>query len=162
VRLSVNARTWLTDKVNQRVRDKNFKYRVIGGKDNPYLLRWKLHERWYGGVFLHLFMRDDDPRALHDHPWLFNVSVLLSGCYVEVTKRGRETLESGAIKLRLGPSPHRIELVKDKDGKPHCVTTLFFFGPKTRNWGFLCPNGWRRWQDFTGPANSDAASKGCD
>ena len=52
---------------------------VIGGWDDPYLLRWWLipRNRWFN-VYLHLFLRSDDDRALHDHPW-FNLSFLLEG-----------------------------------------------------------------------------------
>jgi hypothetical protein len=43
---------------------------IIGGADNPYLLRWWIipRNRWCN-VYLHKILRDDDPRALHDHPW---------------------------------------------------------------------------------------------
>ena len=34
-------------------------------------------------MYLHLFLRDDDDRALHDHPW-DNASFLLTEGYVEV------------------------------------------------------------------------------
>ena len=42
-------------------------------------------------LYLHEFSRSDDDRALHDHPWLFNLSVLLSGTYVE------HTIDAGGI-----------------------------------------------------------------
>jgi hypothetical protein len=58
---------------------------VIGGHENPYLLRWWLIPRNpVFNVYLHKFLRDDDDRALHDHPWLW-CSVLLRGEYIEVT-----------------------------------------------------------------------------
>ena len=47
---------------------------VIGGSDNPYLLRWFLIPRNpVFNVYLHKFMRSDDDRALHTHPWLFKI-----------------------------------------------------------------------------------------
>lgn len=58
---------------------------VIGGHANPYLLRWWLIPRNpLFNIYLHKFLRDDDDRALHDHPW-FWCSILLRGEYVEVT-----------------------------------------------------------------------------
>lgn len=56
---------------------------IIGGTDRPYLLRWFLipRNRWFN-IYLHKFCRDDDDRALHDHPWWF-VSIMLQGSYVE-------------------------------------------------------------------------------
>jgi len=55
----------------------------IGGTQRPYLLRWYLlpRNRWMN-LYLHKFCRDDDDRALHDHPWWF-VSVMLVGTYRE-------------------------------------------------------------------------------
>lgn len=41
---------------------------VIGGANKPYLLRWYIIIRDSFRLFLHLFLRDDDDRALHDHP----------------------------------------------------------------------------------------------
>lgn len=41
----------------------------IGGNANPYLLRWWVIPRnRFFNVYLHKFLRDDDDRALHDHP----------------------------------------------------------------------------------------------
>ena len=90
---------------------------IIGGRDNPYLLRWYLtpwrrwHREgretptpwrrikgWFGFVlpsaYLHCFIRSDDDRALHDHPW-FWCSILLRGRYVEHTNR------AGGVHVRL-------------------------------------------------------------
>jgi hypothetical protein len=39
-------------------------------------------------VYLHHFLRSDDDRALHDHPWI-NLSLLLDGCYLEHCGDGR-------------------------------------------------------------------------
>jgi hypothetical protein len=52
---------------------------VIGGDERPYLLRWWVIPRnKVFNVYLHLFLRSDDDRALHDHPWA-NASMLLRG-----------------------------------------------------------------------------------
>lgn len=57
---------------------------IIGPLDNPYLWRWHLlpRNRWFN-VYLHKVLRDDDDRALHDHPY-DNISIVLKGGYVEV------------------------------------------------------------------------------
>jgi hypothetical protein len=58
----------------------------IGGKDDPYLLRWYLIPRnRFFNVYLHKIVRSDDDRALHDHPWWW-LSVMLKGRYAEVTR----------------------------------------------------------------------------
>ena len=44
---------------------------VIGGAERPYLRRWWVIPRnRLFNVYLHQFLRSDDDRALHDHPWL--------------------------------------------------------------------------------------------
>lgn len=56
---------------------------VIGSETNPYLLRWWILPRnKFFNIYLHMFMRSDDDRALHDHPW-WNASFVLDGGYVE-------------------------------------------------------------------------------
>lgn len=70
---------WLI--ANARRRAPDF---IIGGRDDPYMLRWWLIPRNpIFNIYLHKFLRDDDDRALHDHPW-FWCSILLHGDYVEV------------------------------------------------------------------------------
>ena len=133
---------------------------VIGPEDNPYLLRWHLLPRGEddsSSLYYHIFLRDDD-RALHDHP-RESVSVLLSGQLREIYDdggrvAGRLLLRGGLVK-RASESAHRIEVV---DGPAH---TLFFVGPRVRNWGFHCPNGWAPWEQFLDPENKGAVGPGC-
>lgn len=131
-----------------RIADRRPPDRTIGGTKNPYMRRWFVVPKnpWIN-VYLHHFLRSDDDRALHDHPW-WNISFLLRGRYVEHTIRDggisvRTERSAGQFKLRSAKSAHRIELV---DGP---CWTLFITGPKIRTWGFHCPNGWRDWRDFT-------------
>jgi hypothetical protein len=129
---------------------------IVGGAADPYLLRWWLipRNRWLN-VYLHHFLRSDDDRALHDHPW-WNVSVILKGAYVEHTTAGAQRYAAGDVKARLGKTAHRIELT---DGP---CWTLFITGPRFREWGFHCPNGWRHWGDFTSPINKGEVGRGCE
>ena len=137
---------------------------IIGGANNPYLLRWFVIPRnRFFNIYLHRFCRSDDDRALHDHPWLFNISILLSGSYLEVTKKGLKMLVEGQWKFRFGNSPHRVQLfLQENYEKEEPVDTLFITGPKIREWGFLCPKGWRHWRDFTAGPNGETVGKGCD
>lgn len=142
---------------------------VIGGEAKPYLRRWfVLPRNRLFNVYLHQFVRSDDDRALHDHPWMFNASLLLDGGYVEHTIASggvhhRADRAAGALKVRWLASPHRIELVPMPDAAeafnlvPWCDTatgrsgvtvvddrprlpcwTLFITGPVVRSWGFHC------------------------
>lgn len=152
---------------------------VIGGADDPYLLRWHLIPRNpIFNVYLHQFLRDDDDRALHDHPWV-NVSLLLHGCYDEHTIAAGgvhhvRRREAGAIVLRGPRRAHRIALAKVRevsvvDGKrtwrdvPVPCWTLFVTGPRLREWYFHCPHaGMVHWRDFTDPeTNGRTTGKGC-
>lgn len=125
---------------------------VIGGEDNPYLRRWFIIPRNpVFNIYLHRFLRSDDDRALHDHPW-WNLSILLQGRYVEhsIAAGGIHRhieRKAGDFKFRFARAAHRIELI---DGP---CWTLFITGPRLRNWGFHCPKGWVPWQIFTNPAD---------
>jgi hypothetical protein len=135
---------------------------IIGGHDDPYMLRWHLIPRNpLFNIYLHQFLRSDDDRALHDHPWS-NVSILLEGTYTEhrIEQGGihtRTIREAGDVVVRLsGRVAHRIELHAGR-----CVT-LFITGPRYRSWGFHCPTaGWVHWRDFTAAHDPGAIGPGC-
>lgn len=122
---------------------------IIGERDAPYLLRWWLIPRnRYFNLYLHRFCQSDDDRALHDHPWV-NMSILLRGRYIEHTSDGQAIeRNAGAVVMRPATAAHRIELIHGRDGLLG-AWSLFITGPVTRSWGFLCPQGWRHWKDFT-------------
>jgi hypothetical protein len=134
---------------------------VIGAKDDPYVLRWWIIPRnRFFNIYLHRFLRSDDDRALHDHPWL-NVSIILDGAYTEETIAAggvhqRRVYEVGAVKFRGPRSAHRIELHAGP------CWTLFVTGPRVREWGFHCSHGWRPWQKFVSPKNPGEIGRGCE
>lgn len=136
---------------------------VIGDHSDPYLLRWWLVPRnKIFNVYLHLFLRSDDDRALHDHPWA-NASRVLKGQYVEHTIaaggiQSRRLLRAGDWRIRTsGKIAHRIELT---DGP---CWSLFMTGPVYREWGFHCPaQGWIHWKRFTDSRDKGQIGMGCD
>lgn len=134
---------------------------IIGGAEDPYMRRWWVIPRnRVFNIYLHHFLRSDDDRALHDHPWV-NLSVLLEGRYAEHTIAAggvhrRTERAAGQMKLRGPRAAHRVELI---DGP---CWSLFITGPMMRSWGFHCPAGWRHWRDFTKPGDSGQVGKGCD
>jgi hypothetical protein len=129
---------------------------VIGDPAAPYMRRWWIVPRnEQQNVYLHHILRDDDDRALHDHPW-DNVSYLLIGRYREITPEGTFVREAGSIVSRRATDCHRLEVI---DGEP-CVS-LFMTGPKVREWGFHCPNGFVHWRDFTAGENGELVGRGC-
>ncbi len=134
---------------------------LIGKSGDTYMERWwVLPRNRFFNVYLHHFLRSDDDRALHDHPW-WNASILLYGQYTEHTvARGgvnhRAQYAAGDIKLRTAVYAHRIELT---DGP---CWSLFITGPTIREWGFHCPAGWRPWRQFVDTKNSGDIGRGCD
>lgn len=119
-------------------------------------------------LYLHHFLRDDDDRALHDHPsWA--VSFMLAGGYIEHTIAAggihqRQPYGPGSLRFMPSDHAHRIELSADATGPlyPGCWT-LFLFGPTVREWGFHCPErGWVHWRDFTAPGKPGEIGRGCD
>lgn len=171
----------------------------VGGKTNPYMLRWWVipRNKWFN-IYLHKFLRDDEDRAAHNHPWV-SWSFILKGSYteyrpikflnsfsgkVEIIGYETEVFKRFSFIRRKADYYHRIELFKDKqyipreDGlgiqrreedsmplkfyAPRSVWTLFITGPKIQDWGFLCPHGFRRWQDFVHPDDKGAVGPGCE
>lgn len=123
---------------------------IIGGRDDPYLVRWYLVPRNpYLNVYLHKFVRSDDDRALHDHPWWF-LSLILKGAYIEHRQDGTTLRSRGSIARREPTTLHRVELLPHStlDHHEEPVWTLFLTGPKVREWGFKCPKGWIHWKEF--------------
>lgn len=145
----------------RRLADSRPPDRIIGGAHNPYMRRWHVIPRNpLFNIYLHHFLRSDDDRALHDHPW-WNVSVLLEGEYTEHTIAAggvnlRVVRKAGDWKCRLPTSAHRIELHAGP------CWTLFITGPRIRSWGFHCPQGWRHWKVFTKPGAPGEIGKGCE
>ena len=129
----------------------------IGPHGNRYLLRWWLRrEPLRGNIYLHQVLRDDDDRALHDHPW-DSTSIILRGTMKEILKGSARVLEPGSITFRDAETAHRLEVVSGP------VWSLFITGPKKRDWGFHCPNGWRHWREFTDSENGGSQiGRGCD
>lgn len=141
----------------------------IGGKADPYMLRYYIIPRnKYLNIYLHKMVKDDDDRALHDHPWPF-LTIILWGGYTEVQPAkeyifdwylAREGIRTGLWKSVVGrlteyvrkpfsihyrPEfwPHRLRL------RGKCSWSIIITGRQNRNWGFYTRSGWVRWEDFT-------------
>lgn len=128
---------------------------IIGGEDYPYIRRWYLlKDAERASVYLHQILRDDDDRALHDHPWP-STSIILEGELREHTADSARLLTPGSITTREAEDAHRLEVV---DGP---VWSLFITGPKVRDWGFHCPQGWIPWWEFVDPDDPGRPGPGC-
>ena len=180
---------------------------IIGGADNPYLKRWYITP-WSGwfrvdkegnhipssalpkwkrfvrampNIYLHQILRDDDDRALHDHPWA-NCSIILKGSYIEHIPSEPFGYSGGtwryrrrwSVTFRRATALHRLELLTNcwrwrwKGARRVCelqkivpVWSLFITGPKVREWGFACPKGWVIWTKFVNLKNPGEVGSGC-
>jgi hypothetical protein len=146
---------------------------VIGGPVAPYLRRhWLIPRNPLFNIYVHEFLRSDDDRALHDHPWLFNCSILLEGQYLEwVPTAGAKPSyqcpvffprRQGDVKFRWGRAAHRIQLFKAPPHGEKPCWTVFITGPRVRKWGFYCPRGWVHWKQFTAGSDPGAVGRGCE
>lgn len=130
---------------------------VIGGREDPYLLRWYVIPRNpLFNIYIHKFLRSDDDRALHDHPWP-SLSLALYGEMFERTRRSNRDVIPGDMIYRSASHAHRLEVPQNGT-----AVTLFVTGPRIREWGFHCPQGWRHWKDFVDPTDSGKAGRGCE
>lgn len=108
-------------------------------------------------VYLHHFVRPDSDRALHNHPWPWAVSFVLSGGYLEARKATllesvlspleelthrahggvlqTRWLHAGAVNIIRGDTFHRVAELSSKAP----TWTLFVVGRKEQAWGFDVP-----------------------
>lgn len=136
---------------------------VIGELSDPYLLRWWVipRNRWFN-IYLHNIVRSDDDRALHDHPW-WSCSIVLKGGYWEIVPGLHQYWRwPGSIVFRRAKSLHRLALERlTGPAEAASCWTLFITGPRVREWGFQCPQGWVHWRDFTAGKNGETIGRGC-
>lgn len=132
---------------------KFFQRRVIYSQGTPLMIRWILFRCEAWGIFVHKFVKSDDARNLHDHPWPF-VAWIIKGGYVEIhdhTTDGKIVHVdrfAGSILVRPAEWRHRVVLGL---GKPSW--SLVLVGRRSRQWGFFTEKGWchwRRYNDQTG------------
>lgn len=122
-------------------------------------------ERWFViprnpvfNIYLHRFNDSDENRAPHDHPWMSLGWIIGPGGYHDVGKKGVRWRHAGSLTWRLPTTAHRVVLA---NAQP--VYTLFFTGPRVREWGFHCPNGWRHWTEFVSIVpGGNKIGRGCE
>lgn len=137
---------------------------------DPYLTRFYLtkHSREEGvvdpqkllGVYLHYFHRGDVDYALHNHPWHWSFSLILTNGYLEQRwdpkTRSIQTrkVRPGSVNVIRANDFHRVDLLDPSKG----AWTLFFSGRRVREeWGFWLPGVHKFFPHFTfrrsGPRN---------
>jgi len=104
------------------------------------------------GVYLHHFHKGDTDRETHSHPWVWALSLILTGGYREerlVSSDGKRcrvtvrTVKPGMFNFIRATDFHRVDLL---DGE---AWSLFIVGPKTGGWGFKALDGtFTHWREF--------------
>ncbi len=116
--------------------------RLIYHEGRPYL------RRYYVGTFLgircylHHFV-DSDPDGLHNHPWRFGASIILSGSYQEERRFCKAPNQRWIRWFNLvnGDTLHRVLICKDGAGNPMTVWSLFFHTKKLMPWATVKDKG---------------------
>lgn len=126
---------------------------IVNCEHDTYLMRWYvIRTKWFG-LFIHKFLRSDEDRALHDHPWNFIVIPIWRG-YIEYSERissfydlelGHRLTSRTPIKRRVYPIissryrnrnfRHRVELINNKP-----AWSIFIRFEGKRVWGFWLNN----------------------
>lgn len=129
--------------------------RIISDNGRPYLERYYLGTLLGVRFYIHRFVGSDPARGLHDHPWPWARSIVLSGWYWEETRTG--TRKVRWFNKLTGDSFHRVILptrdmlvmtdyerpivgVEGYESRDKPCWTLFFHSAAyTKPWGFLRP-----------------------
>jgi hypothetical protein len=84
-------------------------------------------------IYLHRFHLPDQDQAMHNHPWRWAFSIILSGTYLEQRKENhpRHCRSPGSIVVLRHSTYHRVDQLFGE------VWTLFVVGPKASSWSFM-------------------------
>lgn len=121
----------------QRLLQRLPKREIRGDNGEPYLNRYAIlvlgdeKNPWFS-LYLHHFLASDPDRGLHDHPWNWGASLVLTGGYIELLDYGRARIRSPGAFTVFGPGHrHRVVL-----GHKRPAWTLFAHGKRVQGWSF--------------------------
>lgn len=107
--------------------------KIISDTDEPYLERYYLTTLFGVRIYLHRFVGSDPDRGLHDHPWAWGASLILSGWYMEESRSGTRKVQW--FNAFTGDFFHRVVI---PEGGPKEVWTLFAHrAGDVKAWGFM-------------------------
>jgi hypothetical protein len=120
--------------------------RIISDDGKPYLERYYLFTVFGVRAYLHQFVGSDPDRGLHDHPWRWAYSFILSGFYYEENRYGKKRVRW--FNSLTGDSFHRVVLpqryvnsaLPDPELRP-CWTLFLHKADYEKPWGFLRQKG---------------------
>lgn len=110
---------------------KNFQIRwnePLGIAECPYAYRYVFIFFGYS-IRVHRWLRSDDKRFMHNHPWWF-VTFVLRGSYQDISLNEIEQLNTFSFKYRNSNHTHYVEIPDSG-----CLT-LLITGKPINKWGF--------------------------
>lgn len=126
---------------------------VIYTDGKKYLQRTYIKKKgWLPEIFLHRFYASDSDRHLHNHPWRWAKSLILSGSYKE-ERYYWDIMPDSTWAPAIVWSPGKINSIKATDYHrvtllSETVTTLFVAGKRTQSWGFWVDGKHVPWQEY--------------
>lgn len=105
--------------------------RVIKENDRPYLERYYVTTVAGVRLYAHRFVGSDPDRGLHDHPWSWAGSLVVSGRYIEQLETGERSVRW--FNWLSGQTYHRVVL---PPGTAEVWTLFFHRARNTKRWGF--------------------------
>lgn len=171
----------LVPRLERSCMDRGRVFRIYGRADkhNVYLIRSILFKSPLFCIYIHRFMRSDNDRELHDHPFGF-LSYVVRGSYTETRmfgyRDGPTTMigprfetavrAQGSLAFRPATTIHRVELDRDYAAKEFAIAplTVIVRGPNVRQWGFwreifgyedCVYYQWVKWTDYLGETEAD-------
>jgi hypothetical protein len=82
---------------------------VCAPEKGPLLIRYQLLRTPWFNIYLHHFLRSDNDRHFHDHPWHF-LTILLAGGYIEHTPCGTFRRRRFSVLVRPAWWQHWVEI----------------------------------------------------
>ena len=110
----------------------------LGDNTCPYAYRYVFIFFNYS-IRLHKWLRSDDKRYCHNHPWWF-CTLVLNGAYTDVDINGKED-KLNFLSFRYRPSSHSHYVKVPKEG---CITILITGKPINTKWGFFVNGKFKR------------------
>lgn len=114
-----------------------FKYREpLGKPECPYAYRTMFIFFGYS-IRIHQWIRSDDKRFMHDHPWWF-ITFVLKGSYVDISPNGEDQLNQFSFRYRKANYQHYVDVPKSG------AVTILLTGKRERRWGFWINDKFKR------------------
>ena len=125
--------------------------KIIAPTGKPYLYRWTIQSTPFFNLYMHVQVASDE-EGMHTHPWM-SQSVILSGGYYEVVGA-----RVGSSYVPLHPVRRKpMEVIQRGTDIPHRLLlpdeveyslSLFFTGPRVKDWGFWVNGKWINSKDM--------------